>query len=138
MAAPWVTVASKLFGWLGGSGGGIISQGINLISERTEDTDKRNAAIVELVRIDVEREKNPVWLQALPHWGTLTVGARLALSAMIWAAALHYFSRIVIIGFSLWLYVEHQKALGQPIDVEVMLTFIAPAGLYVLMKGKGK
>lgn len=135
MKTNWITT---VFGWLSGSGGGIIGKGLDIIAERTEDVDKRNEKIVELVRLQIEKDRNPVWVQALPHWQNLTPGARFAMTSLIIASALHYFSRIAIVGFALWLYVDMQKTLGQPIDIEQLLAFIAGPGLYVMMKGRGK
>jgi hypothetical protein len=131
------------WGWLktlfgAGSGGGVIGKGLDLIAERTEDVDKRNASIVELVRMQIDADRNPVWIQALPHWATLTFGARLALSAIIWAYAVHLLARVGLWGWVLWLYVDMSRASGQPVDLETLALMVAGPGLYTLLKGKGR
>lgn len=125
---------AKLFGGLFGasSGGSIASKGMDLIAERTEDIDKRNAAIVELTKLQMELEANPVWLRALAHWPTLTWGARAALGVMIWASALHIFSRTAIVIVCVVVYAQQPNA-----DLNELLP-MALGGAYILMKGKGK
>lgn len=131
------------WGWLktlfgAGSGGGIIGKGIDLVAERTVDVDKRNAAIVELVRLQIDADRNPVWIQALPHWSGLTIGPRLALVAIIWAYAVHMLARVLLWGWVLWLYVDMSRTLGQPVDIETLAMMAAGPGIYTLLKGKGR
>ena len=128
----WVT------GLFTGSGGGVIGKGIDLIAERTEDVDKRNASIVELVRLQVEADRNPVWMPALAYWQTLTAGARVALSVMIWASALHLLARVLLWGWVIWLYVEMSKYSGQPLDIETLAAMAAGPALYTMLKGRGR
>ena len=115
--------------------GGIADKAMGLIAERTEDIDKRNSAIVELTRMQMEAERNPVWLSALSHWPTLTLGPRIALSVLIWASALHKLGRLVLWGFVVYVGAEAIAA-GQ-IDMEQFAALAAGPAIYTLLKGRG-
>lgn len=118
------------------SDGGVIGRGIDLIAERTEDVDKRNAAIVELVKLHLEAERDPTWLRALPHWPGLTMAARAALAAIMWANAAHLLGRVLLWGFVV--YVGGQALAAGQITLEQFGALAAGPALYTLLKGRGR
>lgn len=127
----------KLFG--GGAGlSGTISKGIDLISERTEDADKRNEAIIRILQMQLESEKDPVWLRALQHWSTLGIGARAGLVVMIMTSAFHVLARTLLWMWVLWLYVEASKTAGTPLDLDTLMAMSAGPALYTFLKGRGR
>lgn len=131
----WQTILSAVGGMFTREGG-VVDKAMNLIAERTEDIDKRNAAIVDLTRMQMEAERNPVWLAALANWANLTAGPRIAISVMIWAHAAHLLGRMVMWGFVVYVG-ANALATGQ-INMQDFAMIAAGPALYTLMKGKGK
>ncbi len=118
--------------------GGIVGKVIDIVSEKTEDVDKRNAMIRDLVMIQVQADTQPAWLQALGNWQNLGAGARAALVAMMATDAVHKLARVLLWGWVVWLYVDMSKTLGQPVDVETLMTLAAGPALYTILKGRGR
>ena len=127
-----------LFGIGAASSGGVVGKVIDLVSEKTEDVDKRNALILDLVKIQMQAETQPAWLQALGNWQNITFGARAALVTMMGADALHKLARTLLWGWVIWLYVDMSKTLGQPVDIEQLAMMAAGPALYTMLKGRGR
>ncbi len=132
----------KIFKGLFGSStmnlGSTVNRAMDLISEKIEDPDKRIAAILDLVKAHLHAETNPSWLAALPHWPTLTAGARVAISVLIWSDALHKLGRMALWAWVVWLYVHMAEILQQPLDLETMAMLAAGPTLYTMLKGRGR
>lgn len=116
--------------------GGTLEKAMDLIAERTEDVDKCDAAIVELYKLQLQAEQTPEWLPALAHWQGLTFGARVALSAMIWAHAAHKLGRLLM-----WCFIVYIAAGELAADRVTLQEFAALAAgpvLYTMLKGRGR
>lgn len=131
----WQTILTSVGGLISREGG-VIDKAMDLISERTEDIDKRNAAILELTRMQHEADRDPVWLRAIANWTNLTTGPRIAISVMIWAHAAHMLGRMVLWGFVV--YIGGEALASGKISMEDFGALAAGPALYTLIKGKGK
>lgn len=120
----------------GGGNGGLIGKGLDIVAERTEDADKRNAAIVEILKMQAEAERNPAWLPALNQWDKLTIGARFSISLLIAASAAHLLGRVLLWGVVAVVGIEAMKS-GQ-ISIQDFAAIAAGPALYTLAKGRGK
>lgn len=129
----------RILGMFAGSAtreGGAIDQAMQLIAERTEDIDKRNAGILEVVKLQLHAEQNPVWLPALAQWQQLTGSARAAICVLIWSSAAHKLGRMVMWGVIVVVAIPH--VVTGDISLEEFAALCAGPGLYTMLKGKGR
>lgn len=127
------TIFGSLFS---GGGGGLIGKGLDIVAERTEDADKRNAMILELVKIEAEAARNPAWLKALESWDKLTFSARAGVGFLIAASGAHLLGRLVLWGVVAWMGVEALRT--GALTIEEFAAIAAGPALYTIAKGRGK
>ena len=110
---------SQIFSFLGGS---TISKSLDYVLEKTEDVDKRNALLMEYMKMKEETER-----------------ARFAVVTVPWVDAFHKISRsllgmIAMLGIFAAAYMH--------IDLTPYAEYLAGAaglsGLYIVAKGKGR
>lgn len=133
----WLASIGKfLFGK--SSGGSVVNRAMDLVSEKIEDPDKRIAAILDLTKSQLQAETQPAWLSAIGNWPNLTLGARAAISGLIWLDAVHKLGRLLLWAWVVWMYVEAMRAAQQPLDIETMLMLAGGPALYTMLKGRGR
>lgn len=110
---------SSLIGFLGGS---TIGKTLDIALERTEDVDKRNALLMEYMKMREETER-----------------ARFSVVTVPWVDAFHKIAR-PLLGMVALVGVFVCAVLG--VDLEPYAEYLAAAaglsGLYIMAKGKGR
>lgn len=110
---------SSLLGFLGG---GTISKSLDYVLEKTEDVDKRNALLMDYMRMKEETER-----------------ARFSVVTVPWVDAFHKISR-PLLGLVAMVGVFACAILG--VDLTPYAEYLAGAGglsgLYIMAKGKGR
>lgn len=104
----------------GGGASGLVEQAASVAKEYIEDPDLRNKIISEIIKADTELKIERTKAKTIP-----------------WVDALHKMSRVILAAMLMTVYLV-LKLRGIDVELTELVTVAAPAGLYTVMKGRGK
>lgn len=104
----------------GGGAGGLVEHAASVAKEYIEDPDVRNQVIQKIIEADTQLKIERTKATTIP-----------------WVDALHKMSRVILAAMLMSVYLV-LKLLGIDVELTELVTVAAPAGLYTVMKGRGK
>lgn len=101
-------------------GASLIDRAAEVAKEYIEDPDLRNKVIAEIIKADTQLKIERTKAKTIP-----------------WVDATHKMSRVILAAMLMTIYLV-LRLRGIDVELTELATIAAPAGLYTVMKGRGK